>query len=207
MWVNGILDPWFWGSLYYKDEDEIHNSDQRPGAASSVPWVLSNILPFGRPPNLRGLLSYDSGDKGQHHRKIGLSRKNSVDVKSRRKKYPEVVRLLNVTETIFYATLNHTSPQVIALFTHTLVQKCVQKTPFQPYHCHPHYNTMPNSSTYYFNCKNTITLYFEPSFHSNIPLLVGQTVRRWGWSFCALLNSLIKIQCLRVRVQGMYDKG
>ena len=44
----------------YEDEEEIHNSDQHPGAAASVPWVLSNILPFGRPPNLRGLLRYGS---------------------------------------------------------------------------------------------------------------------------------------------------
>ena len=58
------------------------------------------------------------------------------------------VRLLSVNETIFYATLNHTSPQVISLYSHYLVQQCVQKTPFSPYHCHPHYNRMPNSSKY-----------------------------------------------------------
>ena len=63
-------------------------------------------------------------------------------------------RVLNVTETIYYATLNHSSPQVIPLFSHNLLQKCVQKMPFQPYQCHPHFDTMPNSSKY---------LIFEPS--------------------------------------------
>ena len=57
-------------------------------------------------------------------------------------------RVLNVTETIYYATLNHSSPQVIPLFSHNLLQKCVQKMPFQPYQCHPHFDTMPNSSKY-----------------------------------------------------------
>ena len=105
--------------------------------------------------NVRGGKSSTSS----HHRnslRRGLS-ENSVKPHRRRKKLlseqkqagqKQHVRLLTVNETIFYATLNHTSPQVISLYSHNLVQQCVQKTPFQPYHCHPHYNRMPNSSKY-----------------------------------------------------------
>ena len=98
--------------------------------------VISSLMPFGRP-NLRGLLSY-SGSK-KLNRLVSRPPKNSIR------------RVLNVTETLFYATLNHSSPQVIALFAHDIVQECVQRTPFMPYQCQPHYDTMPNSSKKYFN--------------------------------------------------------
>ena len=154
----------------YDVEDDIDLN--HAGAAPSVPWVLSNMLPFARPPNMRGLLSLSDGGRDKsggdgeagHHRRRGgksstssshhrnsLRRGEENSVKPRRrKKLSEArhVRLLTVNETIFYATLNHTSPQVISLYSHNLVQQCVQKTPFQPYHCHPHYNRMPNSSKY-----------------------------------------------------------
>ena len=156
----------------YDVEDDI-DLNHAAGAAPSVPWVLSNMLPFARPPNMRGLLSLSDGGRDKsgdgeagHHRRRGSGKsstsstshhrnslrrgeENSVKPR-RRKKLSEArhVRLLTVNETIFYATLNHTSPQVISLYSHNLVQQCVQKTPFQPYHCHPHYNRMPNSSKY-----------------------------------------------------------
>ena len=141
-----------------RDDDDASQS----AGGGGLPWVLSSVLPFGGPRNMRGLLSY-SDDYGGSRSQNGLSARaaasasasaasrggrNSVKNLSRQQNSQEIVRLLNVTETIFYATLNHSSPQVIALFTHMLVQKCVQKTPFQPYHCHPHYDAMPNSSTY-----------------------------------------------------------
>ena len=114
--------------LYANNDQFETQSDDNP-VQYTPPYevVISNLLPFGRP-NLRALLSYET--------------KNTLKKKELKK------LRLNVTETIYYATLNHSSPQVIALFQHNLSQECVQKPPFQAYQCVPHYDTMPNSSEF-----------------------------------------------------------
>ena len=119
--------------------------------------MISNLIPFGRP-NLRGLLSYK---KQSYYNSVQPVKKTAasaaaaagsenlvVEQQARVLRQQRGWRVLNVTETIYYATLNHSSPQVIPLFSHNLLQKCVQKMPFQPYQCHPHFDTMPNSSKY-----------------------------------------------------------
>ena len=55
-------------------------------------------------------------------------------------------RYLNVTETIFYATLNHTNLRIVDLFNHTIVQKCTYLSSQGTYKCSPHYNSQSNSS-------------------------------------------------------------
>ena len=60
--------------------------------------------------------------------------------------YREQTRYLNVTETIFYATLNHTNLRIVGLFNHTIVQKCTYLSSQGTYKCSPHYNSQSNSS-------------------------------------------------------------
>ena len=56
------------------------------------------------------------------------------------------IRYLNVSETIFYATLNHTNLKIVELFNHTVVQKCTYLDNMGAYKCFPHYNPQSNSS-------------------------------------------------------------
>ena len=56
------------------------------------------------------------------------------------------VRYHEVTESVFYATLNHTEPHMVKLFTHKIVQKCSQPSKGQKFQCLPHYDTQLNSS-------------------------------------------------------------
>lgn len=124
-------------TLYRENADNFEEEEEnRQRNTPPYEVVISNLMPFGRP-NLRGLLSYKSAKQSFNSVQDNLDKP--------RKNIPKS-RWLNVTETIYYATLNHSSPQVIALFQHTLLQECVQDRPFQAYHCLPHYNTMPNSS-------------------------------------------------------------
>ena len=115
--------------------------------------MISNLIPFGRP-NLRGLLSYKKQSYYNSVQPVEKAAAAAAAAESENLVVEQRVlrqqrwRVLNVTETIYYATLNHSSPQVIPLFSHNLLQKCVQKMPFQPYQCHPHFDTMPNSSKY-----------------------------------------------------------
>ena len=55
-------------------------------------------------------------------------------------------RYLNLTETIYYATLNHTNLTMVNIFNHTVVQKCTYLYNHETYECSPHYNTQSNSS-------------------------------------------------------------
>jgi len=127
-------------TFYNPDSTEEETSDN---TRYQPPYevVISSLLPFSRP-NLRGLLSYNP--KKSLNRLVSSSSGQKVS----RSSWPKnsIRRVLNVTETLFYATLNHSSPQVIALFAHDIMQECVQRTPFMPYQCQPHYDTMPNSS-------------------------------------------------------------
>lgn len=56
----------------------------------------------------------------------------------------DVTRFFNVTETIYYATLNHTDPQLTALFSHNVIQRCRLNS--NRYECLPHFDTMKLSS-------------------------------------------------------------
>ena len=60
--------------------------------------------------------------------------------------YRDQIRYLNVTETIFYATLNHTNTKIVALFNHTIVQRCTYLDNLETYQCFPHYSPQSNSS-------------------------------------------------------------
>ena len=128
-------------TFYNPDVDE-ETSDNTKYMPAPYEVVISNLMPFGRP-NLRGLLSYH---KRSSSSKLNTISKNHKNLSKPSVKKSSIRRVLNVTETLYYATLNHSSPQVIALFTHDIMQECVQRTPFMPYQCQPHYDTMPNSS-------------------------------------------------------------
>merc|ERR1712062_406148 len=54
-------------------------------------------------------------------------------------------RYLNLTETIYYATWNHTNLTMVNIFNHTVVQKCTYLYNHETYECSPHYNTQSNS--------------------------------------------------------------
>ncbi len=133
---------------FYEAEDNERPQYQPPYS------MLSKMIPFGQP-NIDGrrhLLSLDDNfDKYKQqmngYQKIS-DKKGRFNGKNRHKYSDDnsVTRLLDVTETLFYATLNHTSPQVIPLFSHKLIQRCEQPSPKEPYHCTPHYKTMSSSS-------------------------------------------------------------
>lgn len=105
--------------------------DSSPHAVPPYEWV-SNMLPFGHP-NLGGgrrqLLSTRSGKR----------RRNTGD--------HAVVRVLNVTESVYYATLNHTNPIVMNLLSQRLVQRCAMLKE-GTFRCKPHFNTQKNTSKY-----------------------------------------------------------
>ncbi len=60
-----------------------------------------------------------------------------------------------MTESVYYATLNHTTPRLARLFSHTISQRCVRPDAAAPFACQPHYDTQPNSS------KNILLKRFE----------------------------------------------
>ena len=62
--------------------------------------------------------------------------------------YRDQIRYLNVKETIFYATLNHTKLRIVGLFNHTIVQRCTYLENLETYECFPHYNPQSNSSKF-----------------------------------------------------------
>ena len=108
--------------------------------SSPYEWI-SNLVPFGHP-NLGGsrhILSIDNTKRHRFRRFVG-DKKKSVQ------KVVETYRMLNVTETLFYATLNHTNPQLIELFKQDFLQKCDLTNDKKSYSCSPHYNTHANSS-------------------------------------------------------------
>jgi len=146
-------------TLYSGNNEMSSAEDESESRRYTPPYevVINNLIPFGRP-NLRGLLSYknkqsyyNSVQPVEKPAMVSTAQEKSENLAKSKDTLTERVlrqqrwRVLNVTETIYYATLNHSSPQVIPLFSHNLLQKCVQKMPFQPYQCHPHFDTMPNS--------------------------------------------------------------
>ena len=54
----------------------------------------------------------------------------------------------NVTESVFYLTLNHSTPEVVQLLQHRVVQRCKRGNEEMPFKCTPHYDTQPNASEY-----------------------------------------------------------
>ena len=62
--------------------------------------------------------------------------------------FREQTRYLNLTETIYYATLNHTNLKIVSLFNHSIVQQCTYHDVLGTYRCSPHYNTQSNSSKF-----------------------------------------------------------
>jgi hypothetical protein len=93
---------------YINDDD-----DAVRGQASPYDWI-SNLVPFGHP-SARHILSVVDAKKRRYRRFIE-SKKKSVQNDD------ATYRLLNVTETIYYATLNHTNPRLVQLFKHDFVQ-------------------------------------------------------------------------------------
>ena len=56
--------------------------------------------------------------------------------------------LQNVTESVFYVTLNHSTPEVARLLEHRVVQRCERVNEETPFKCTPHYDTQPNASEF-----------------------------------------------------------
>jgi hypothetical protein len=90
----------------------------------------------------RHILSIDNTKHHRFRRFVG-DKKKAVQPQ---KVQPETYRMLNVTETLFYATLNHTNPQLIEVFKQDFLQKCDLTKDKKTYSCSPHYNTHANSS-------------------------------------------------------------
>jgi len=138
-------------------EEEERQSHQQQ--ASSALDVLGSMLPFGHP-NLgaRRLMAIDSsgGHRTSNHgvatSKHGKTAKSRFGDKAMRRSSrgqpataAATVRYHEVTESVFYATLNHTEPHMVKLFTHKIVQKCSQPSKGQKFQCLPHYDTQLNS--------------------------------------------------------------
>ena len=119
---------------YVNDEE-----DSNRGQGSPYDWI-SNLVPFGHPSS-RHILSVVDVKKRRYRRYVDNSKRKSVQSDA-----DVTFRLLNVTETIFYATLNHTNPRLVELFKHDFVQKCDLSKGSKTYSCLPHYNTVANSS-------------------------------------------------------------
>ena len=133
-----------------QDQDHIDDDDDDHPAPhpSSTLEILGSMLPFGAP-NLgsRRLMAVDSSAGGynnnHHHRKPHVAKHGK---KRRNTSSSPTIRYLDVTESVYYATLNHTEPRMIRLFAHQIVQKCSQASAGREFSCFPHYNTQSNSS-------------------------------------------------------------
>ena len=134
-------------ALYRKsrhDDDGWQEDDANSRQSSSAMDILGSMLPFGHA-NLgaRRLMAIDSSS--HHHQNVHKS--HTKRTKKHHSRGSSSFRYLDVTESIFYATLNHTSPHLVRLFTHPIVQRCTLNKN-QQYSCLPHYNTQSNSSKF-----------------------------------------------------------
>ena len=135
------------------NDDDYGNNDDENNRVQSSPYEwISNLVPFGHP-NLGGGRHILSIDESKRRRRHVPDKKNGVNSVQ---KIVETYRILNVTETLFYATLNHTDPQLIELFSQDILQKCDLTADKKTYSCSPHYNTHANASKYIFT--NVITV-------------------------------------------------
>ena len=118
-----------------EEDDDYYHRNQ----GSSSDWI-TNMIPFGHP-NL-------GGNAGRRLMSISNSQGGKNRLPQHKRKAAELVRVLNVTESIFYATLNHTTPRMVRLFSHRIVQRCVLTpvTEDRDFFCTPHYHTQPNTS-------------------------------------------------------------
>ena len=107
-------------SSTYYNNNEEEDDESRRRPRYPNEW-LSNMIPFGR---------------------VNLGRRNLLSV--------ETTRFLNVTESIFYGTLKHTTPRFVRLYSHRLLQACEPRRDDGDsryyYRCQPHFDTQPNSS-------------------------------------------------------------
>ncbi|XP_040571328.1 uncharacterized protein [Lepeophtheirus salmonis] len=79
-----------------------------------------------------------------YRKKLGYPQ--STDVRNEGEEKDDfVIRILNVTETVFYATLNHTKPKLISLVSKKIQQKCIKSFNEHTFECTPHFNSHPNS--------------------------------------------------------------
>ena len=54
----------------------------------------------------------------------------------------------NVTESMFYLTLNHSTPEVVQLLQQRVVQRCERGNEELSFKCTPHYDTQSNASEF-----------------------------------------------------------
>ena len=57
-----------------------------------------------------------------------------------------LIEFQNVTESVFYLTLNHSTPEVVQLLHQRVVQRCERGNEELSFKCTPHYDTQPNAS-------------------------------------------------------------
>ena len=139
-------------------DDYSNDDDDESIRAQSSPYDwISNLVPFGHPSS-RHILSVTADVKKRRFRRYIDSKRKSVQ------NFESVTtfRLLNVTETIYYATLNHTNPRLIQLFKQDFVQKCDLGKEKKSFSCYPHYNTIANSSklSSFFGGGRTLTSFW-----------------------------------------------
>ena len=126
------------------DDDYGNNEDENNRVQSSPYEWISNLVPFGHP-NLGGgrhILSIDETKRRRRH----IGEKKTVANSVQKNVVIDTFRILNVTETLFYATLNHTDPQLIELYSQDILQKCDLAANKKTFSCSPHYNTHANAS-------------------------------------------------------------
>jgi len=147
-------DPYSLKNLFRSQEDSMYDSDDDESRRRRPTDILSNILPFGGP--RRRLLS------------VHQNRRKSRQTKSRR------TRLLRLTETLLYLTLNHTTPQVAELCKQRLLQRCEFNG--QEYACQPHLHTRPISSEHPASAISLGLIFHRPKEQKSLTLL---ELARW----------------------------
>ena len=190
------------------DSFEDDTDDSHRGQSSSPMEILGNMLPFGHPNlGARRLMAiHHGGKREQEQQRVRSANSAAAEMSMWRKKRNKkkllhhhinsketgaevetappvaaessLTRYLNVTESIYYATLNHTTPQLIRLFSHPIVQKCTSPSSRHPFSCLPHYNTQSNSSKY----SNIPTRYFWSTFKE--PKLIVAANRNDACEYC-----------------------
>ncbi len=91
---------------------------------------------------MSGLLGPLGGGGGGHRRLLSTSSYSSPPKK-----------VLWLRESVYYLTLNHSSPRATRLFSQRLAQVCSYAE--GEYSCLPHYDTQPNSG------KNIVVIFYD----------------------------------------------
>ena len=131
------------------DDDEMDEDDNDYYNRRAPNEWLSNMIPFGHPvlPGRRRTLSVESKEELDYWKKKRRGRRRRLGLVGSDTAAGTVFRNLNVTESVYYATLIHSTPRVVRLFAHQLVQRCKMSSKERKFQCSPHFDESgPRSS-------------------------------------------------------------